>query len=508
MFDTVENKALEAVQFDLAEKRELLHRETESKLKPKDGIYQNVHSDVSKNVARWLGVNDVSEAETWRSFEAAKQMLNGVENDGQKTLGLKDISKWKINPEYQDQNLKQHAGYAAEVISTTKENMLSQRNGLKIKTFRADDRPDLFSKNDQYVDKIRVNQNGEILERIQTKFVGKDGASCLSKLASKSYDKYFNDGKVDKIEIPNDYYDKIKKENLIGNRIKNLEKQLERVQADSSEEVIKSVQNRIDRYNKIDQMIERSTVSSKEAEYATRKPQRYTAKLFAKDLALAGNEVGSKSGIVAAGLTFTTSAVDHVSDFIDGKISTEKMIAEIVKETGAAGVLGYGTAFISTAVSHALSQSSSTLIRKVGGSCFPAAVVSFAVDSYDSISDFAQGQIVTSELACDLGKSATSIAGSFTGGAAVGGVAGSVGGPVGTAIGGIVGGVVGCAVATEAYETAVKLGAEGAQVLGNKAEEFANSTVELVKEHIPDKLNDVKIAFNDFARECKLPFNV
>ena len=145
MFDTVENKALEAVQFDLAEKRELLHRETESKLKPKDGIYQNVHSDVSKNVARWLGVNDVSEAETWRSFEAAKQMLNGVENDGQKTLGLKDISKWKINPEYQDQNLKQHAGYAAEVISTTKENMLSQRNGLKIKTFRADDRPDLLS---------------------------------------------------------------------------------------------------------------------------------------------------------------------------------------------------------------------------------------------------------------------------------------------------------------------------------------------------------------------------
>ena len=32
--------------------------------------------------------------------------------------------------------------------------------------------------------------------------------------------------------------------------------------------------------------------------------------------------------------------------------------------------------------------------------------------------------------------------------------------------------------------------------------------VELVKEHIPDKLNDVKTAFNDFARECKLPFNV
>lgn len=47
------------------------------------------------------------------------------------------------------------------------------------------------------------------------KFVGKDGASCLSKLASKNYDKYFNEGKVDKIEIPKDYYDEIKSNNLI-----------------------------------------------------------------------------------------------------------------------------------------------------------------------------------------------------------------------------------------------------------------------------------------------------
>ena len=184
------------------------------------------------------------------------------------------------------------------------------------------------------------------------------------------------------------------------------------------------------------------------------------------------------------------------------------MVTEIAKDTGTAGALGYGTDFISTAVSQALSQSSSTLIQRVGGSCLPAAVVSFAVDSYDSISDFAQGGIEVSKLTHDLGESAASVAGSFVGGAAVGAAVGTFAGPVGNIIGGIAGGVVGCAVATEVYETAVKLGAEGVQALSNKAEEFANATVDLVRENIPDKLEDVKAAFNDFAENCNLPFSV
>lgn len=506
--DTVEANALEASKIELAEKRKNLHQGIESKLIPKDGVYQNINSDVNGNVARWLGIEAADGIETRRIFDAVKQMLNGVGDDGHKTLGLKEISKWERNPKYEYQNLKQHAGYSAEVISTTKENLLSQRDGLKIKTFRADDRPDLFSKNDQYVDKIRVNQNGEIIERIQMKFVGKDGASCLSKLASKNYDKYFNDGKVDKIEIPKNHYDDIKKNNLIEAKIESLEKQLGRVQADGNTEAAKSIQNRIDRFHKIDQMLERSTVSSKEAEYATKHPERYSAKLFAKDLIAAGNEVGVKSGLFASGISFTVSVVDNVSSFIDGKISAEKMVTEIAKDTGTAGALGYGTAFVSTAVSQAFSQSSSALIQRVGGSCLPAAVVSFAVDSYDSISDFAQGEIAVPELAHDLGESAASVAGSFAGGAAIGAAVGTFAGPVGNIIGGIAGGVVGCAVATEVYETAVQVGTEGAQVLADKAEEFANAAVDLVRDNIPDKLNDVKAAFNDFTKNCNLPFSV
>lgn len=75
---------------------------------------------------------------------------------------------------------------------------------------------------------------------------------------------------------------------------------------------------------------------------------------------------------------------------------------EIAKDTGTAGAVGYGTAFLSTAVSQTMSKSSLALIKSVSGSCVPASVVSFAVDSYDSISDFAQGHIDGNELAYDL----------------------------------------------------------------------------------------------------------
>ena len=86
-------------------------------------------------------------------------MYHGIElENGGKTLGLEDISKLECkHPDYMAQNIKQHAGYAAEVISTTKENLAAKLEGSGIQTYRADDRPDLYAKNDQYVDKIRVN---------------------------------------------------------------------------------------------------------------------------------------------------------------------------------------------------------------------------------------------------------------------------------------------------------------------------------------------------------------
>lgn len=236
------------------------------------------------------------------------------------------------------------------------------------------------------------------------------------------------------------------------------------------------------------------------------------AVLEAKERFGTANEVGLKSGAIAAGITCAISSVDNISACINGEISGEEAAVEIVKDTAIAGGAAYGTAFVSTAVAETMKGSSKVLLQRVGNSCLPAAAVVFAVDSADAVIDFATGEIDGGELAYELGDSAVSVAGGFAGakvGAAIGTVvAPGVGTAVGAAAGGVVGGVIGTVVASEAYATAVELGTEGAECLAEKAETLAKDTVELVKENIPEKVDEVKDAFNDFAKNCNLPFSV
>lgn len=219
------------------------------------------------------------------------------------------------------------------------------------------------------------------------------------------------------------------------------------------------------------------------------------------------HEEGVKSGLIAAGITFTVSTVDNVTAYIDGEISVEEMVVDIVSETAAAGAIEYGSELISAGVSHAMSKSSKALIQKVAGSSLPVAAVSFAVESYDTVTAYARGEIDGAELAYELGDNAASIEGAMKG-AAVGATVGSFAGPIGVAAGGFVGGVIGTVVASEIYATAVEIGAEGAEAIAEQAEKFAKDTIDIVKENLPEKLESVKSAFSDFISANKLPFKI
>ena len=222
----------------------------------------------------------------------------------------------------------------------------------------------------------------------------------------------------------------------------------------------------------------------------------------------AAHDVGLKSGLTAAGLTMAVSSCENVSAFLDGNIDAEEMTVEIAKDTAAAGALGYGTAFVTQVVSQAMCHSSRELIQKVGGSCAPAMAVAFAVDSYDSVEGFFKGEIDGQELAYDLGDSAATLAGSFAGGAVAGAAIGTAAGPVGTVAAGVVGGVVGCVLASEVYATAVDLGAQGVEIVAEKAKGLAKETTDFFEDQLPDKVADVKSAFNDYFAEHKLGIQI
>ena len=145
------------------------------------------------------------------------------------------------------------------------------------------------------------------------------------------------------------------------------------------------------------------------------------------------------------------------------------------------------------------------MINSIGNSCLPVAAVSFAVQSYDDISDYAQGEIDGMKLAYNLGENATMVAAGL-GGAKVGAAIGSVVGPAGTVVGGVVGGLVGCAIASEAYETAIEYGVEGAQFIADKVTEYAQATVAAVSEFVPDAIDSVKEELNSFLSKTHINF--
>lgn len=511
-FDMFESVSLDkVVSIDLKEKMNSLRSGCESRFTPEYGAFLNLPDNFDNNVTNWLGIDVATDISALRTkiMDSAQKMYNGIQyEDGSSTLGLKQISEWKINKDYKEQNIKQHAGYAAEVIGTTKENLVSEKNGTGIKTYRADDRPDLFSKNDQYVDKIRVDSTGKI-EKVQVKFVGKDASECLNKLTQKKFDKYFNDGKVDKIEVPKDFYDGMKQQ--ITEKINGLKEQLDAVQKKGKVEVAKKIEAQIDRYEKIDQMLEKSTVTSDEAIEAVKHPKRYTQKLFAKDTFAESHKAGMESAAFAVAITAAVSTIDDVSKVIDGEMTAQEAFVDVAKDVGISGGLAYGTTFISTAVANTMSASSHNLIQALGKSGVPAAVISFGVQSFDSVVDYANGTIDGKQLAYDLGENAAMVGGSAAGAAIAGAVVGSVVPGAGTAVGfcaGLVGGTIGCAIASEAYASAVTFGVDHAEVFAEKAQEMANKTVEIASEVVPEKVSNIIASINSFAVENHVPIQI
>ena len=486
-----------------------LHLSFEGKSRHELGGPGSVSFDAfTNNIENWTSIQNLAlRPESLPEItNIIKQMQNGIIINGKKTLGLLDIGKRKLNPDYYYQNLKQQSGFAAEIIGTAKENIENLANKVDVIVKRADDLPELFGKNNQYVDKVRMDSAGNILERIQVKFVGHDGESCLEKLLAKKFDKYFTDGLVDKLEIPSDYFDEIVSKDLINKEITSIQEQLNHVIKDGKTKAAETLKHKLEKCEMLKKMLERSRVSSLEAEQARLNPEAYMKKLF-KNAAIKENlHAALDSAALAAALTATISTVDNLQQYFNGEISAADAFKDVVIDGTTAGAIAGGTTFITNTVSAAMSNSSHALISSMS-STLPAAVVSFGIQSYDFVSNFAQGVIDGSQLAYELGDSASMVLGGMAGAAAATGLI-AASGPTAAVALSITGALVGTAVASAAYKSAVELGSKGVEVLSAKAKEMANSAVETAQQYIPEKVDTVVTALNNFASSVKLPFDL
>ena len=346
------------------------------------------------------------------------------------TKGLKALSKEKINPDYEMQNTKAKAGFAAEMMSVARQNEENILNGKTERVYRTDD---IGRVNDPHADTTVLDVNGkEIGERTQIKFVGNTPKDTFGKLMSKQYDKYFeNSDKVNHIEIANDKYDGVIK--IADQKLGEYEAQLKKVKALGNKEAEKSIKNKINKIKQLKRTLKKSSVSTNEAIDAVKSPELS----MLKDM----GRLAHKSGLEAATTSAKAGALIQggmsIIKVVQGELTPEEGIKQFTTETVKVAANGYVTGAGAATLAATLQTSSSSLIKSIGNSNLPAIIVSNVANITSTLYDFFSGKITGVECAAKLGQTGANIAaGSYY--AAVGQVIIPI--PVvGAAVGGLVG---------------------------------------------------------------------
>lgn len=428
---------------------------------------------------------------------------------------LKSLSKWALNDNFSELNKATRKGYAAEIISVAKENLRNEMLGNDVRAYRADDLAEIYKVNDQLVDKVRVDGNNNIVEKIQTKFVGNNGKECIDYLLGSKNDKYFEPGAVDKIEIPKNFYDEAL--DSLKNRKEFYQKQVDQLKLDpgNADKLIKAQQQ----LEKCDQLLngklEKSITSMAEAEFASNHGKEYTAGIATGETLKAFWNDGKREGLQAAFIAGGISICKNGVEVVKGEIDPLSAIQNIAKETATAGISSFTICGVANGLQRSMQGASSALIKSLSKTGIVPIVVTGAVETLDDLHDYFDGTISGSELVYKAGENlSTSAGGAFagmatssaavTGLAALGVTAGAIPVIAAGAVG-IAGGMVGVAVASELYKTAVDFGTEGIQNLSKEISNLADQTMTLAQEVIPEHVNYLKDQINQFTKEFGIP---
>lgn len=376
-----------------------------------------------------------------RYGSASKEYLvaySGVDNETGKVLqkSLKSIAGEKVNPEYKSQNLKQQAGFSAEVqdvANTNAENIINKDSTRKVRT------DDVGQVNDPLYDTYKTDAQGNIIpgSGTQMKFVGGTPEEALKKIASNKFEKYLENDVP--IEVPSDFYDDMMSQ--ADEQIKKLNKQLEAQKKAGNSEQIKKINDKIAKYEKIKKSLVKSSVSNKEAMFARQHPKLATAKNINKVSHRAGME-SAKYGAIIGG---STSLIRNFVSIVKGEEELEDAAVNVVKDTGKAAIFSYGTGYAGSAVKAIMQNAKSEYVRALSKTNIAGTVVNVAVTATKVMSKYFSGEIDGLECMEQLGQEGYGMVAS-----AMFATIGQVVIPI-PVVGGMIGSMLGYAVASASY---------------------------------------------------------
>lgn len=358
--------------------------------------------------------------------------------------GLRDIGEQKINPEYEKQNLKQQAGFAAELKYLARKNAEAKINRSNERVVATDLKKS--GSYDELYDHYKM-KNGKVISMMQMKFVGNDVKSCVDKLMSSNYQKYI-DGNAD-FTLPADYFEldvngnpQIQVE--IDRRIQNLQKQID--SRGCPDDVAKKKTEAISKLKLLKERVKDSGITKDEAEFARNHPLLSTA----GDLIGVSHRAGLDQSLNSAAIGGTVALAKNLAAYVQGKKDGTEATRDVIQTAGNAAAEGYAKGFLGSAFKGCLQNSDSAVLRGISKSNLPAAVVTLAVDTTKTITKFINGEIDGTECMEEIGKSGFSLVVS-----SITGTAGQILIPI-PVLGAVMGSAVGYALSSACYGSLMK----------------------------------------------------
>lgn len=311
---------------------------------------------------------------------------------------LEGIHQSKVNPEYESQNLKQQAGFSAELKEVVRRRAEERISGKKAHVMRTDDIPGHV--NDQLFDITeKVDKNGNPVPgaSAQMKFVGSSPESAVDKMLTKQYQKY-HDNDV-KIMVPKDYYPGMKE--ALQNKITSLEKQISTMREKGySQDAINAKVKRLENCKTLQKNLTESKVTNAEAMEARTNPMLSTA----KDITKLGHRAGVKQAKMGAAIGGGVSIVRNAVALYKGDKNCVEALKDIAVDTTGAAAVSYVTGFGGAAIKGSMQNSSSAMLRGISKTNLPAYIATSTLEIGKTMKSYFSGEIDGAECLEELGE--------------------------------------------------------------------------------------------------------
>lgn len=362
---------------------------------------------------------------------------------------LNSVAQSKVNPEYVDTNIKQQAGFSAEVKSVARKNAdnIINKNGKRF--VRSDD---LGRTNDQIIDIAEFDVFGHEIagHGAQMKYVGGSPEELLTKLKSNKFQKYLEADAI--LDVPDDYFEELVgkpgSNGIIDQKIEKLNEQIARAEKDGKTDLASNKRAQVEDYQKIKSNLRKGGLTNAEAIEARLHPIKSTL----IDTGRVAHKAGlgqAKTGAVISG---SISIVRNVVDCVQGRKDPKDATISVISDIGTGAAFSYVTAFSGTLIKGTMQNASSAYIRGLSKTNLAAGLVTTTADIGKTMMRYIKGEISGAQCVEELGERGVGQIGSaMYATIAVAAVGGSA--PVAlTIVAGIVGSTLGYTAAVAVYQ--------------------------------------------------------